>query len=113
MPSEQKLGGPDEGSGMSADLPPILTPMPIPWNKGRISGQKRPLQPTQVWAVRARLEPDGNLCDLALFPSRQHRSPYPSARQYARLWYSWIFAIGRDQSGYGTGSMRRPKAAVI
>jgi hypothetical protein len=29
--------------------------------------QKRPLQPRQVWAIRARLELAGNLRDLALF----------------------------------------------
>ncbi len=37
------------------------------WNKGRIIGQKRPLLPKQVWAIRARLELAGNLRDLALF----------------------------------------------
>jgi integrase len=38
-----------------------------PWNKGRLVGQKRPLLPKQVWAIRARLELAGNLRDLALF----------------------------------------------
>ena len=38
-----------------------------PWNKGRLIGQKRPLLPKQVWAIRARLELAGNLRDLALF----------------------------------------------
>lgn len=37
------------------------------WNKGRIIGQKRPLLPKQVWAIRTRLELDDNLLDLALF----------------------------------------------
>ncbi len=37
------------------------------WNKGRIIGQKRPLLPKQVWAIRARLELAGNLRDLTLF----------------------------------------------
>ena len=37
------------------------------WNKGRLIGQKRPLLPKQVWAIRARLELAGNLRDLALF----------------------------------------------
>lgn len=37
------------------------------WNKGRIIGQKRPLLPKQVWAIRARLELAGHLRDLALF----------------------------------------------
>ncbi|CAM4386366.1 Phage integrase family protein [Palleronia rufa] len=38
-----------------------------PWNRGRLVGQKRPLLPKQVWAIRARLELSGNLRDLALF----------------------------------------------
>ena len=35
--------------------------------KRGIIGQKRPLLPKQVWAMRARLELAGNLADLALF----------------------------------------------
>ena len=38
-----------------------------PWNKGRVVGQKRPLLPKQVWAIRARLELAANLRDLAMF----------------------------------------------
>ncbi len=39
----------------------------IAWNNGRLIGQKRPLLPKQVWAIRARLELAGNSRDLALF----------------------------------------------
>jgi len=46
---------------------PIAKPKRTPWNKGRLVGQKRPLLPKQVWAIRARLELAGNLRDLALF----------------------------------------------
>lgn len=35
---------------------PATTPKRRAWNKGRIIGQKRPLLPKQVWAIRARLE---------------------------------------------------------
>lgn len=38
-----------------------------PWNKGRLVGQKRPLKPRDVWAIRARLEIRGNKRDIALF----------------------------------------------
>ncbi len=31
------------------------------WNKGRIIGQKRPMPPKQVWAIRTRLEFAGKL----------------------------------------------------
>ncbi len=46
---------------------PAITPKRRAWNKGRIVGQKRPLLPKQVWAIRTRLEMSGNLRDLALF----------------------------------------------
>ena len=154
-----------------------------PWNKGRLVGQKRPLLPKQVWAIRTRLELAGNLRDLALFnlaidsklrgcdlvnlkisdlvvgervrervtviqsktnrpvqfevsentrdsiwawaccpkmrgsvylfPSRLHRRPCLSTRQYARLVSDWVSAVGLDPSGYGTHSLRRTKAAQI
>ncbi|MEL7098747.1 MAG: integrase [Pseudomonadota bacterium] len=40
---------------------PATTPKRRAWNKGRIIGQKRPLLPKQVWAIRARPELAGNL----------------------------------------------------
>ncbi len=38
-----------------------------PWNKGRLIGQKRPLKPKDVWAIRVRLELNERRRDLALF----------------------------------------------
>jgi hypothetical protein len=38
-----------------------------PWNKGALVGQKRPLQPKNVWSIRVRLEMSGAIRDLALF----------------------------------------------
>ena len=38
-----------------------------PWNKGQLIGQKRPLKPKDVWAIRVRLELSGKRRDLALF----------------------------------------------
>ncbi|MDO6758445.1 tyrosine-type recombinase/integrase [Phaeobacter inhibens] len=46
---------------------PAIRAKRIPWNKGRIIGQKRPLLPKHVWAIRVRLELAGKLRDLALF----------------------------------------------
>ena len=46
---------------------PAVTPKRRAWNKGRIIGQKRPLLPKQVWAIRARLELASYPRDLALF----------------------------------------------
>jgi len=48
------------------NLPAIRALRPA-WNKGRIVGQKRPLKPKHVWAIRVRLELAENHRDLALF----------------------------------------------
>lgn len=49
-----------------SNLPAVL-PSRHAWNKGRIVGQKRPLMPKHVWAIRVRLEIAENTRDLALF----------------------------------------------
>ena len=48
------------------NLPAIRALRPA-WNKGRIVGQKRPLRPKHVWAIRVRLELAENHRDLAMF----------------------------------------------
>ena len=52
---------------MSASTLPMIVPQKRAWNRGRIIGQKRPLQPKHVWAIRVRLELAGAIRDLALF----------------------------------------------
>jgi integrase len=42
-------------------------PKQTPWNKGKLSGQKRPLKLQEIWAIRIRLQLAGNSHDLALF----------------------------------------------
>ena len=61
------FGGRIGGHVMPRVQLPAVTPKRKAWNKGRIIGQKRPLFPKQVWAIRARLEIAGYLRDLALF----------------------------------------------
>ena len=39
----------------------------IAWNKGRLVGQKRPLRPKEVWAIRVRLQMKHRERDLSLF----------------------------------------------
>ncbi|MEM1162742.1 MAG: tyrosine-type recombinase/integrase [Pseudomonadota bacterium] len=46
---------------------PAVRPQRPAWNKGRLVGQKRPLMPKHVWAIRVRLEIAENHRDLALF----------------------------------------------
>ena len=38
-----------------------------PWNKGRLVGQKPPLKPKDIWAIRTRLQLDHRARELALF----------------------------------------------
>jgi hypothetical protein len=62
-----------DGSGffgettMSTFNLPMIVPSKGSWNHGRIIGQKRPLLPKHVWAIRARLELAEAFRDLALF----------------------------------------------
>jgi len=39
----------------------------IPWNKGKLVGQKPPLKPKDIWAIRIHLQMAKRLRDLALF----------------------------------------------
>jgi integrase len=48
----------------------IATSIPrkrVPWNKGRLTGAKPPLQPKHVWAIRTKLQIEGRVRDLAMF----------------------------------------------
>ena len=42
-------------------------PRPPPWNKGKLVGAKPPLRPAHVWAIRTKLQMEGQVHDLALF----------------------------------------------
>jgi len=39
----------------------------VPWNKGKLVGQKLPLKLEQIWAIRIRLEIAKNIRELAMF----------------------------------------------
>ena len=52
---------------MLSDSNPSSTPKNVPWNTGRLTGQKRPLKPKDVWAIRVRLQLEHCKRDLALF----------------------------------------------
>ncbi len=61
-----------------------------------------------AWMSSARLSSDDYL-----FPSRIHKSPHLSTRQYARIVDGWVTQIGLDPSAYGTHTMRRTKPTLI
>src|SRR5271156_178271 len=52
---------------MDSEMQTLLRPKNAPWNKGRITGQKRPLKPKDVWTIRVRLQLEHHARDLALF----------------------------------------------
>ena len=52
---------------MHTTIPTLVGFAKTPWNKGRLIGQKRPLKPKDVWAIRVRLQLEGRKRDLALF----------------------------------------------
>jgi integrase len=52
---------------MYAAIPSLVGFAKTPWNKGRLTGQKRPLKPKEVWAIRVRLQLERRRRDLALF----------------------------------------------
>jgi integrase len=52
---------------MDNERQPSLSSKNVPWNKGHLTGQKRPLKPKDVWAIRVRLQLKHRARDLALF----------------------------------------------
>lgn len=50
-----------EELAMHATIRPLVGFAKAPWNKGRLTGQKRPLSPKEVWAIRVRLQLDGEV----------------------------------------------------
>ena len=42
-------------------------PNRVPWNKGKLTGAKPPLQPKHVWSIRTKLQIEGRARDLAMF----------------------------------------------
>ena len=66
---------------------PMIVPQPTHTRRtGRPTGQKPPLQPKEVWAIRVRLQIAGRSRDLALFnlvlqiEIRHHHFFYPRAQ---------------------------------
>lgn len=70
---------------MSAEITSKINHSRAPWNKGRLVGQKRPLRPKEVWAIRVRLQIKRSKRNLALFnlaidSKLRVRSRQPSGR---------------------------------
>ena len=52
---------------MSTQIKSTIYSPQVPWNKGRLVGQKRPLRSKEVWAIRVRLQIKHQTRDLAMF----------------------------------------------
>jgi len=46
---------------------PIAGPRRAAWNKGKLTGPKPPLRPGHVWSIRAKLQLERRMRDLAMF----------------------------------------------
>lgn len=44
-----------------------LTGNNVPWNKGKLTGQKPPLKLPEIWAIRTRLQLASHVRELAMF----------------------------------------------
>src|SRR5450631_3348829 len=63
----------------------ITAPKPegraVPWNKGKLIGQKPPLKLKEIWAIRIRLQLDHRTRELALFVVQpRHRQQVAGVR---------------------------------
>jgi integrase len=56
-----------EEAPMHTAIPSLVGFAKAPWNRGRLTGQKRPLKPKEVWTIRVRLQLERRRRDLALF----------------------------------------------
>ena len=52
---------------MQYDTTIAITPHRTPWNKGKLTGAKPPLQAKHVWLIRTKLQVEGRDRDLAMF----------------------------------------------
>jgi hypothetical protein len=102
-------------------------PLPVPckrapWNKGRLIGQKRPLKPKDVWAIRVRLQLQGAACGFAgtgrvsaiarpYFHSRRSQvKPTPKLKIIIPI--KIHTTSGRRHSGGQIGSRRRTRHGI-
>ena len=74
----------------------------VAWNKGRLVGQKRPLLPKEVWAIRVRLQINGTLA----FGSPPLLKPLGGRLFQCGLAYTtpnFFSSQGRNRSHHGMG----------
>jgi site-specific recombinase XerC len=98
----------DGEKAMSAVQLPIIRPVAPAWNKSRIIGQKRPLQPKHVWTIRVRREIADNIRDLALF--NMAIDCKPRGCDFVRLKVRDVFVSGhmKERASFMQSKAQRP-----
>ena len=94
----------------NTNLPAIRALRPA-WNKGRIVGQKLPLKPKHVWAIRVRLELAENHRDLALF--NMAIDSKLRGCDLVRMKVVDVMASGADQGAGVRSAKQNPKTGSV
>lgn len=69
-----------------------------PWNKGKLVGQKAPLRPRDIWAIRVRLQIAEKVRDLALFDLAMRKKGTEEKEEKGDRFICWPpSASGREQ----------------
>jgi site-specific recombinase XerC len=78
----------------------------VPWNKGKLLGQKPPLKLREIWAIRIRLQ-----------LTHRHREPalfnLAIDSKVARVRFGWASRIRRRTGHSRRSPLRRTKATMI
>jgi hypothetical protein len=68
----------------------VTTVRRVPWNKGKLVGQKAPLKLKEIWAIRVRLELAHRHRELALFNFRYLGIEVDDALEMAEQTEVWL-----------------------
>jgi len=73
-----------------------VSPDKVPWNKGKIVGQKAPLKLKDIWAIRIRLQLGHSTRELALFALGLGLSAFqtPETYYHTMFWPQVIRGVG-------------------
>ena len=87
----------------------LQTKRQIPWNKGKLIGQKSPLTAQEIWSIRMTLENDGRLrdfLDLQESPGTQDRRTPPAPPPVERTRSAPSHSAVSDRGQVGAGAVR-------
>jgi len=87
----------------------------VPWNKGKLVGQKAPFKLKEIWAIRVRLRIASRCRELALILQQKTQRPvqFEITEPTRNAASAWIKKSALDTTSYGTHTLRRTKATLI